>query len=264
MDLPFARVDAFVDGPFSGNPAAVLRLDAWPDDATLLAIATQIGLPATAFVTPAAKDGAELDLRWFSGRGEIALCGHATLASGHVMLDAEPARNRVRFATRRAGVLAVERAEHGYRLDVPALVPVSRPLPAIVAALGAGAPVATLWHDRGYAVVVLPDEAAVAAVQPDFAALTKAGNISVIVTAPGRDTDIVSRVFVPEHGGEDAVTGSAHAVIATYWTHRLGSPAFTARQASPRGGRLHCRLDGERVELTGSCVTVMEGHFHLS
>ncbi len=264
MRVTFSQVDAFADAPFTGNPAAVMPLAHWLDDATLLAIAAENNLSETAFFIPSDAAGADFDLRWFTPTAEIALCGHATLASGHVVLGADGARDRVRFATRHSGVLEVGRAGDGYSLALPALAPHPAPLHAVVAALGVD-PVATLWHDQGYAVVVLADEAQVCAVRPDPVALAAAGDLLVIVTAPGDTAAIVSRAFAPAYGvAEDPVTGSAHAVIAPYWAERLGTAAFTAYQASPRGGRLGCRLAGDRVILSGRCVTVIEGVFLLA
>lgn len=265
MKLPFAQIDAFADRAFAGNPAAVIPLETWLDDAVLQAIAAENNLSETAFYLPDATGEADFELRWFTPATEVALCGHATLASGHHVLAADPARESVRFRTRRAGVLSVTRAAAGYLLALPAWAPAPRPLPAIVAALGVSA-VETLWHPHRYALVVVADEASVLALTPDFQALTAQGDVLTIVTAPGgaSGADIVSRVFAPGAGiDEDPVTGSAHAVMVPYWAHRLGRADFTAFQASRRGGRLTCRHAGDRVVLGGACVTVIEGSFHL-
>lgn len=277
--VPFAQVDAFADRPFSGNPASVMPLDAWPDDALLQRIAQENNLSETAFLVRDAGEEADYELRWFTPATEVVLCGHATLASAHVLLSADRARDSVRFRTRRAGMLSVTRDGDGYALALPAWAPSPRPLPAIVDALDlapAGV-VETLWHPRGYAVVVLPDAAAVRALAPDFRRLgavsgpdPSAGagaepDILTIVTAPGDDgVDVVSRVFAPGAGiDEDPVTGSAHAVLTPYWASRLGRDCFGAFQASARGGRLDCQLDGDRAILHGRCVTVIEGQFRL-
>lgn len=263
MRIPFTQVDAFADAPFAGNPAAVMSLAAWLDDATLLAIAAENNLSETAFLIPDASGAADHELRWFTPTAEIALCGHATLASGHVVLSSDPDRERVRFRTRQAGVLEVTRDGGGYAMALPAWKPAPRPLPAVVAALGVEA-VETLWRDGGYAVVVLRDAAAVRACAPDQRALAEAGRLLVIVTAPGDDSDIISRAFTPAFGiPEDPVTGSAHCVTVPYWAERLGRDAFSAYQASARGGRIGCRLEGERVVLRGACVTTIEGTFLL-
>ncbi|MBJ6122172.1 PhzF family phenazine biosynthesis protein [Sphingomonas mollis] len=264
MRLPFTQVDAFADEAFGGNPAAVMPLSSWLDDTLLLKIAQENNLSETAFFLPDETGEADFELRWFTPAAEIALCGHATLASGHVVLQSDTALDRVRFRTRRSGVLEVAREGTGYLMALPALAPAPKPLPAIVAALGVTDPVETLWHDGGYAVVVLADEAAVRACDPDQRALAAAGRLLVIVTAPGDTTDIVSRAFTPGFGiDEDPVTGGAHAVIVPYWAARLERDAFTAWQASERGGRLSCRLADDRVVLGGRCVTVIEGAFLL-
>ncbi len=264
MRLPFVQVDAFADRPFAGNPAAVIPLAAWLDDALLQAIGAENNLSETAFLVPDASREADYELRWFTPRTEVMLCGHATLASGHVVLSGDPSLDRVRFRTRRAGVLDVARAGAGYELALPAWGPSPTPLPEIVAALGLADAVETLWHPARYAVIVLDSAAAVRALDPDFRRLAVLGDVLTIVTAPGTDSDIVTRAFAPGGGtDEDPVTGSAHAVIVPYWAKRLGRDHLTAHQASQRGGRLTCRLEGDRVVLGGTCVTVIEGSFLL-
>jgi PhzF family phenazine biosynthesis protein len=257
--LPFTQVDAFADKPFTGNPAAVMPLDAWLDDATLQAIAAENNLAETAFTVPAEGEEADYELRWFTPSLEVVMCGHATLASGHVLMGD---RERVRFSTRQAGTLQVARDGNGYALTLPAWAPSSKPLPDIVAALelDPGAVVETLWHEKDYGVVVVANEAAVRACTPDFRRLARFGDWLTIVTARGSATDIVSRAFAPGAGiDEDPVTGSAHAVLVPYWAQRLGRASFTAYQASARGGHLTCHLQGDRVVLGGRCVTVIEG-----
>jgi PhzF family phenazine biosynthesis protein len=260
--LSFTQVDAFADRPFAGNPAAVMPLDAWLDDAVLQAIAAENNLAETAFTVPAVGD-ADFELRWFTPTVEVALCGHATLATGHVLLSADPSRDAVRFRTRQAGVLTVTRQADGYQLALPAYPPAPATLPDIVAALGVS-PVELLHHDGGYTLAVLADADAVRAAAPDFRALAPLGDTLYIVSAPGDDSDIISRAFAPGAGiDEDPVTGSAHAVLTPYWAQRLGRASFTAYQASRRGGRLQCTLDGDRVLLVGQCVTVIEGRFRV-
>ena len=264
MRIPFTQVDAFADAAFGGNPAAVMPLSRWPDDDLLLKIAQENNLSETAFFLPDEAGEADFELRWFTPGGEVALCGHATLASGHVVLSSDTARDRVRFRTRKAGLLEVARADAGYRMALPAWRPAPRDLPTTVAALGVSGGVDTLFHDSGYALVVVDAEATVRACAPDMKALAAEGDWVVIVAARGRETDIVSRVFVPAFGiDEDPVTGSAHAVMVPYFADVLGRDALTAYQASARGGRIGCRLDGERVVLAGTCVTVIEGTFLL-
>ncbi|BCA59193.1 PhzF family phenazine biosynthesis protein [Sphingomonas sp. HMP6] len=263
MRLPIVQIDAFATKPFEGNPAAVMPLAAWLEDDVLQAIAAENNLSETAFLVPDESGASDFELRWFTPAAEVALCGHATLASGHFVLSSDPARDRVTFATRQAGQLAVERDGVGYALSLPAWRPSAKPLPEIVAALGVTA-IETLWHDKGYALVIVADEAAVRAAKPDGRALKALGPFVHIVAARGDETDIVSRVFTDFFDiPEDPVTGSAHAVMVPYWAERIGRDSFTAFQASARGGHLTCRLDGEQVVLGGACVTVIEGTFFL-
>jgi len=272
--LPFHQIDAFADRPFTGNPAAVMLLDDWLDDATLLAIAAENNLAETAFLVRRDDRVADFDLRWFAPACEIALCGHATLASGAWALAATPDRDRIRFATRRAGVLTVARDGDRYTLDLPARPP--RPVDdadlarAVAAAIGA-TPAAILMYGDDYLVTVFADAAAVRALRPDAGAvmaLDTGPDLLLIATAPGAGdasgADIVSRAFAFEAGiGEDPVTGSAHCILAPYWAQRLGRDAFAAYQASARGGHVACRLAGDRVVLGGGCVEVIAGAFIL-
>jgi PhzF family phenazine biosynthesis protein len=261
LKLPFAQIDAFADRPFTGNPAAVIPLDAWLSDKVLQAIAAENNIAETAFLLSANGD-ADYELRWFTPTTEVAMCGHATLASGHYVLSADRAREDVRFRTRKAGILTVARNGTGYTLDLPAWKPSPKPLPEFLAALGVKLAVETLWHENLYAVVVLEDAASVRAITPDFRTLAAQGDWLTIVTARGDDTDIISRAFAPGAGiDEDPVTGSAHAVLVPYWANRLGQDRMTAFQASARGGHLDCSLAGDRVILRGNCVTVIEGAF---
>lgn len=255
--LPLIQVDAFADRPFTGNPAAVMPLYDWLPDEILQAIATENNLSETAFTVPDATGAADFELRWFTPGLEIKLCGHATLASAHVLLGD---RDHIRFRTRKAGILEVSRDGDGYSMSLPAYPPVPQPLPHLVAGLGCAA-VETLWHEGRYALIVLESEAQVRALAPDFRVLIDDGDTMTIATAPGEATDVVSRVFVPGAGvDEDPVTGSAHSVLVPYWAARLGrSDAMTFFQASARGGHLTGRLAGDRAILGGKCVTVLEG-----
>ena len=268
MKIPFAQIDAFADRPFTGNPAGVMPLDAWLNDDVLQAIAQENNLSETAFIVPDDSGAADYELRWHTPAAEVALCGHATLASGHYVLSRDAARAAVTFRTRQAGILEVARQGDGYDLALPAWGPSTKPLPEIAAALGIESPVATLWHARGYALVIVEDAATVRALTPDLHALSKLGAIVAIVSARGGSdasgADIVSRVFTPAFDiPEDPVTGSAHAVMVPYWAEVLGRDSFTAFQASARGGRVGCRLAGDRVVLTGKCMTVIEGVFTI-
>ena len=262
MILPFFQVDAFAARPFEGNPAAVMPLDEWLPDEMLQAIAAENNLSETAFTVPSSSASADYDLRWFTPTVEVDLCGHATLAAAHVLLR----EANIRFATR-SGLLSVRRDTGKYWLDLPAYPVAEGEEPGLVEALGVAGPVFLSRGGNGAAIVLLDDEAAVRGVTPDFAALRTIDRL-VMVTAPGRATDVVSRVFAAFHGiDEDPVTGSAHAALVPLWAARLGRDAFTALQASRRSGQLDCRLVGEgagqRVHLGGSAVTVIEGQFRL-
>ncbi|MES2753672.1 MAG: PhzF family phenazine biosynthesis protein [Pseudomonadota bacterium] len=270
MRIPFAQIDAFASAAFEGNPAAVMPLTAWLDDVVLQQIAVENNLSETAFIIPDASGASDFELRWFTPAVEVALCGHATLASGHFVLTSEPDRERVTFRTRQAGLLEVARAGAGYEMALPAWAPTPCEMPEVVAALGVDA-VEVLFHEKGYPLVIVADEAAVRAAKPDGRALAALGPYVTIVSAPGdpgagagAGADVVSRVFTPYFDiPEDPVTGSAHAVMTPYWAGRLGRESFTAFQASARGGRVGCRLAGDRVILSGACVSVIEGTFLL-
>ena len=260
--LPFFQVDAFAEGPFTGNPAAVMPLDHWLPDPTLQAIASENNLSETAFTVPSETEGVDYDLRWFTPTVEVELCGHATLAAGHVLIRG----TRLRFATQ-SGVLTVTRDSDDDRLlrldlPAPALKQVSEP--ELCAALGL--PDRPVWLADGCndsTIVPVESEEEVRAISPDFAELRSILRMA-IVTAPGDRQDVVSRVFVPYCGiDEDPVTGSAHAALAPYWAGRLGRNRFTALQASSRTGLLDCELRGDRAILGGHAVTVIEGHFQI-
>ena len=263
MMIPYWHVDAFADRPFTGNQAAVMVLEEWLADDVLQAIGEENNFAETAFVVKDATGAADWELRWFTPAMEIRLCGHATLAAGHVLLTRDGGE-RVTFRTRRAGVLEVRRSEAGYEVALPAIATEPGDWAEAVALLGA-APVEVWRSPDRYGIYLFADEAAVRDLAPDLRGLGSLGDDQFICTAPGTATDVVSRVFVPGGGvDEDSVTGSAHAALTPFWAARLGRDHFTAHQASQRGGDLACRLDGDRVWLGGSCVTVVEGRFYVS
>lgn len=257
--IPFFQVDAFAERPLTGNPAAVMPLDRWLDDGLLQAIAAENNLSETAFTVPSEREDADFDLRWFTPAAEVELCGHATIAAGHILMTGQS----VRFATR-AGILSVTRHGDLLELDLPAAPLTEVREPELCAVLGL--PDSPAWLAEGCndaAIIELADERAVRAVSPDFAALAGIHRMAVL-TARGEEFDVVSRVFVPYLGiDEDPVTGSAHAALAPYWAKRLGRNDFTALQASARTGVLHCRLEGDRAVLGGQCHTVVVGQFQL-
>lgn len=258
MQLPIYQVDAFTDSLFGGNPAAVCPIEAWLPDATMQSIAAENNLAETAFFV---REGTGYALRWFTPTVEVDLCGHATLASGHIVLRfIEPKRDTVSFRTMKAGTLHVtRRGPDILEMDFPArpAVPVEAP-PSLLTALG-GKPSAVL-RARDH-LIVYDSAAEVAALDPDFAALAKEDCWAVIVTAPGADgVDFVSRFFAPAKGvPEDPATGSSHCTLAPYWAKRLGKTELEARQLSQRGGALRCTLQGDRVKIAGRVVLYLEG-----
>ena len=257
MQLRIFQVDAFTDEVFAGNPAAICPLDSWLDDATMQAIAYENNLSETAFFVPA--DGA-YDLRWFTPLAEVDLCGHATLASAHVVFHhLRPDADAVAFDTR-SGRLDVTRGEDGLTMDFPALAahPVDAPPADLIAGLRAE-PVA-VFGDMDY-LALFESEAQVRAMEPDWTALARVDDRrGVIVTAPGETFDFVSRFFSPRMGvPEDPVTGSAHCMLAPFWAERLGKTVLRAYQASARGGMVDCTVAGDRVRLSGRAVQFLEG-----
>lgn len=262
-ELPYYHVDAFANRPFAGNQAAVMPLTHWLDDAVLQAIGEENNFAETAFYVPDETGAADYELRWFTPEVEIRLCGHATLASGHILLSQNPALDRVTFRTRKAGILEVRRERDGYAVALPAIPTEQVENPEIMAAMG-GKPLMMRSNPDSYNLFIYATADEILALKPDMKRLAALGDDSFTATAPGKDTDIVSRVFVPGAGvDEDSVTGSAHAVLTPYWAERLGRNSFSAYQASARGGYLGCRMDGERVWLSGQCFTVVKGVFSL-
>ncbi|HZB92978.1 MAG TPA: PhzF family phenazine biosynthesis protein [Stellaceae bacterium] len=258
MRLKLYQIDAFADRLFAGNPAAVVPLEEDLPEVVMQAIAAENNLAETAFFR---REGEAYALRWFTPTVEVELCGHATLASAYVIFrHLEPGRDEVRFSTRKAGMLGVNRDGEVLALDFPAFPPEPcAPSPGLAAALGA-APQQLLCHGRRF-LAVFSAAAKIAALAPDFAALRRWEDGEVIVTAPGEgEIDFVSRFFAPGYGiDEDPVTGSAHSVLTPYWAKRLGKERLSARQISRRGGALLCTLQGERVAIAGRCVPYLEG-----
>lgn len=255
------QVDAFTDRPFAGNPAAVCLLDGPRDDAWQQLLAREMNLSETAFLL--ARPDGSFDLRWFTPRVEVELCGHATLASAHALWEGGhlPAGAAAVFHTK-SGILRAVRAGDGWiELDFPALpgtaVP---PPPGLIEALGVE-PAAVEKSKFDYLVEVA-EEAAVRALRPDFAALAAVEARGVIVTSrsAAAGVDFVSRFFAPAIGvDEDPVTGSAHCRLGPYWQKRLGKDSFLAYQASERGGTLRVRVEGDRVTLAGRAATIFRG-----
>ncbi len=258
MRVPLFQLDAFTSRRFSGNPAAVMPLEAFPPEEVMQAVAAENNLSETAFLV---REGDDYRLRWFTPAVEVPLCGHGTLASAAVVLERlEPARAVVTFHTA-SGPLAVRRAGAGYVMDFPVRRTAAVTAPsALIQALGV-APEEVRADASSY-LAVFQGETVVRNLVPDLAAIARLDRSGVIVTAPGEgEYDMVSRYFTPARGiPEDPVTGSAHCALAPYWSQRSGKSVLRAHQASRRGGELTCRMRGERVELQGTCVFYLEGH----
>lgn len=255
MELAIYQVDAFTGTVFSGNPAAVCPLAEWLPDRIMQAIATENNLSETAFFV---REGNAFRLRWFTPACEVDLCGHATLASAHVLFSElkEPGES-VRFETQ-SGTLAVRRDGDRLAMDFPARPPQKiHPEPTLVPALG-GQPIEILAA-RDYLVRYRTAEE-VRTLAPDMAGLKQLDRFAVIVTAPGTDCDFVSRFFAPAKGvPEDPVTGSAHCSLVPYWAAELGKNSLHGRQISSRGGEIFCKLNGNRVELAGYAALFLRG-----
>ena len=257
------QVDAFTSRVFGGNPAAVVPLDAWLPEDRLQEIAAENNLSETAYFVPLPDD--RFHLRWFTPVDEVPLCGHATLASAHVILNLlQPHRPSVRFETL-SGELVVERRGNQLVMDFPRRIPEScTPPPELVPALGVSPQrVLKTGTDPNY-YAVYPDEATVLGIRPDMALLAKVDAGGVCITAPGETSDFVSRYFAPAFGiPEDPVTGSTHCALIPYWAQRLGRQKLFARQVSARGGELHCELRGERVAIAGTAALYLVGEILL-
>lgn len=259
MKRKLYQVDAFAERVFEGNPAAVCPLEKWLDDTLLRAIAMENNLSETAFFV---QTGRVVELRWFTPRAEVDLCGHATLASAHVLFEhLDYPRSEIRFESR-SGPLYVSRGAEGISMDFPAVDSEVIAAPDdLVAGLGArpvevrGAP--------DY-LAIFSSERDVAELRPDFSALARLDRRGVIATAPGDRFDFVSRCFYPKLGvDEDPVTGSAHCKSAPYWAGQLGRNRLVARQLSPRGGTIRCEVSADRVLLVGRAVDYLVGEIRL-
>lgn len=268
MKLPLYQVDAFAESVFTGNPAAVIPLEGWIDAALMQQIALENNLSETVFFVKnedvqAGREGS-YHIRWFTPEYEIDLCGHATLASAYVIKNfLEPHVQDIHFTTEKAGPLKASAKEGLYTLDFPARMPEECPVPEqLLSSLGLTTAV-EIRRSRDY-FVVLPGEDAVLSVEPDYTLMKELDTIGVIVTAKGRSADVVSRCFYPGAGiPEDPVTGSAHCNVVPYWAQKLGSTELHCRQLSARGGDLWCRLDGDRVLMSGKCALFLQGEISL-
>lgn len=263
------QVDAFTDQVFKGNPAAVMVLDDWFADDVMLAIAAENNLAETAFVIN--RGAGQYDLRWFTPGTEVPLCGHATLAAAHTLwTECDERAEQLVFATQSGPLRVTRDGAAGYVMDFPADPPIPFDVPAGLAA-ALGAPIKEMWAGQ-YLLAVLESETAVRNLKPDMMALDafrlprgRGAAVDLTVTAPGENgLDFVSRFFGPTVGiTEDPVTGSAHCMLAPYWSERLGKTALKAYQASARGGYVDCTVVGDRVVLRGAAVTYLRGAITL-
>jgi PhzF family phenazine biosynthesis protein len=259
MKLPMYQVDAFTTKLFRGNPAAVVVLDSWLPDGVMQSIAAENNLADTAYVIPG---GDPTPLRWFTPTLEIDLCGHATLATAHVLFRHHfPKAERFAFQTK-SGILTVTRQGDTLSMDFPSRpgTPVSVN-EALVGALGAKPNEALLSRDL---LTVFETEEEVRNLKPDFRRVAQLEAMAVIASAPGEKADFVSRFFAPKAGiDEDPVTGSAHCTLTPYWAGRLGKKTLRALQISPRGGELRCELRGDRVIIGGAAVEYLKGEIEV-
>jgi predicted PhzF superfamily epimerase YddE/YHI9 len=253
------HIDAFTDRVFGGNPAAVVLLDDWLPDSVLAAIAAENNLPETAFVI---ARGEVMPLRWLTPTVEVDLCGHATLAAAHVILNhVRPAAASVTFSTR-SGNLMVTRDRDMLSMDFPARP--GQPIEItgdLCSALGERPSEVYLARDL---LAIYADESRIRKFQPDFRRIESLPAFALIISAPGDTADYVYRFFAPCQGiPEDPATGSANCTLVPYWTNRLGKPDLTANQLSARGGALRCSLRGERVLIAGRTVEYLQGEITI-
>jgi PhzF family phenazine biosynthesis protein len=260
MKIPLYQIDAFASKVFSGNPAGVCPLEDWLSDDQMQSIAMENNLAETAFFV---KQHDHYQLRWFTPKVEVDLCGHATLASGFVIFNyLDPSAHSVLFQTK-SGALVVRRDGDVLAMDFPARKAVPHSTDPAIIARALGAIPREILFSRDY-LVVFESEQAIRTLKPDMNLLMKLDGLGVIVTAPGEKSDFVSRFFAPKVGiPEDPVTGSAHCTLIPYWSERLGKKKLHAFQVSPRGGELFCEDQGDRVQIAGSAVRYSEGFLYL-
>jgi predicted PhzF superfamily epimerase YddE/YHI9 len=261
MTIPIYQADAFTDKLFGGNPAAICPLDEWLPDETMQKIAVENNLAETAFFV---KNETGYKLRWFTPEYEMDLCGHATLASAHILFTQLGHKDdTINFETVKAGTLFVKKIGNKYTMDFPSRPPILiEPPIGLFEALGEKQPLEVL-RSRDY-FLVYESENDIIDISPDFFALSKMDTVGVIVTAPGKDVDFVSRFFAPGAGiPEDPVTGSAHCNLIPYWAEKLGKEKLHAYQLSARKGELWCELKGDRVLMSGKAVTYLKGEIFI-
>lgn len=259
--LPIYQVDAFASTLFSGNPAAVVPLSTFLPDALMQSIASENNLSETAFIT--IKGPGKFNIRWFTPTMEVRLCGHATLAAAHILYQlSEESLDKMRFKTREAGTITVVPNEDGsYSMDFPTDQPKKIKPPKGLRGILGGLKPLEVHEGLDDLIVVLKNQAQVESIQPNFPMLAALKQYrGLLVTAPGKQHDFVSRCFFPAYGiDEDPVTGSAHTALTPLWAKKLEKKQLTAKQLSARGGELNCQLRGKKVRLSGKAVTYMTG-----
>ncbi|HTN21625.1 MAG TPA: PhzF family phenazine biosynthesis protein [Pelobium sp.] len=259
--LKIYQIDAFTDKVFGGNPAAVCVLEDWLPDTLMQSIATENNLAETAFLV---KVNEQYHIRWFTPTVEVDLCGHATLASAHVLYEfGFETAPKIQFYSHRSGELPVEKTEDLYTLDFPADSITEIELPVELSLSFSKKPLKVYKGKTDY-MLVFENEETIKALAMDFEKLAKADCRGVIVTAKGNSVDFVSRFFAPQSGiNEDPVTGSAHTTLTPYWANRLNKTNLTAMQVSKRGGHLKVSNEKQRVKISGKAVTYLVGEIFL-
>lgn len=261
MKLHIFQADAFAASLFKGNPAAVVPLQEWLPDETMQQIALENNLSETAFFIP---ENGHFQIRWFTPKAEVNLCGHATLATAHILFnELNYPGQQIDFESK-SGILAVTKVNDKLQLDFPAdIANETEPIAEFAEALGCE-PQLTLKGRTDY-LLLFDSEETIRNLKPDFQLIAKTNARGIIVTAKGNEVDFVSRFFAPAVGvNEDPVTGSAHTTLIPFWSARLGKTEMTALQLSERGGQLWCTLSGNRVLIAGKAVTYLRGEIEIS
>jgi PhzF family phenazine biosynthesis protein len=266
MKLTLYQIDAFTDKIFGGNPAAVIPLKKWIPDELMQQLALENNLSETVFFVPSEKKGVDYDIRWFTPELEINLCGHATLASAYVIIEILEEKKKKIVFNSKSGLLTVRKASQKNfmgLMNFPSWKPekTNDYLQELIASLG-NPEIVAVYKYRD-CLVELTNEEAVKKIQPDFTLMKKTGE-KVIITAPGKEVDFVSRFFAPIAGvDEDPVTGSAHSQLIPFWSEKLGKNKMQAKQLSKRGGDIYCEQNGDRVVIGGECAFYMKGEISL-
>lgn len=260
MKIKVFQIDAFTDKVFGGNPASICPLDDWLPDDVMQAIAMENNQAETAFFV---RDQSGFHIRWFTPTIEVDLCGHATLAAAYVLFELDHFPERTIEFKSRSGLLRVTKEDDFLTLDFPADPPLKVSPPDDLVAAAGSWPIEVHKGKSDYMLVYGTAEE-IKDITPDMRLMAQVPARGIIVTAPGKDVDFVSRFFAPQSGiPEDPVTGSAHTTLTPYWAARLSRTTLSARQLSKRSGRLRCTLDGERVKISGQARVYMTGEIQL-